>query len=49
MGRENAVEYWKNNSQDFDMILIENNGKIYVTENISFENKSDSEIIKIEQ
>ena len=49
MGRENAVEYWKNNSQNFDMILIENNGKIYVTENISFENKSDSEIIKIEQ
>lgn len=49
MGKEKAIEYWRKNYQNFDMIMIENSGKIYVTENISFENKSDSEIIKIEQ
>lgn len=48
MGIDKAVEYWKNNG-NFDMILIDNNHKIYVTEDIDFKSTGNSEIIKIEQ
>ena len=49
MGKEKSIEYWKKHYKNFDMILIDSNKKIYVTENINFESKTDSEIIKIEQ
>lgn len=49
MGKEKSIEYWKKNYHEFDMILIDSNQKIYFTENINFQNKSDSEIIKIER
>lgn len=32
-GTENAVEYWQNNG-DFDMILVTDDGKLLITENI---------------
>ena len=48
MGIDKAVEYWKNNG-NFDMILIDNNHRIYVTEDIDFKSTGNSEIIKIEQ
>lgn len=49
MGKEKSIEYWKEHYQNFDMILIDEDNKIYVTENIEFKNKTGSEIIKIEQ
>lgn len=52
MGKDKAFEYWRNNNKDFDMIIITDEPKIYITENISgnFKNISnfDLEIVSIE-
>lgn len=34
MGKEKALDFWKKNSDKFDMVLIDNNRKITVTEGI---------------
>lgn len=35
MGLENAADYWRAHSEKFDMILITDDGSIYVTEGVS--------------
>lgn len=34
MGKNQAIDYWEKHSDQFDMILVEENGMIYVTEDI---------------
>lgn len=42
MGKKKAVSFWKKHKKEFDMILIDNKKKIYVTEGISEAFSSDS-------
>lgn len=44
MGYEDAVKYWKENSEKFDMILVDENEDIFVTEGISNDYTSGHEI-----
>jgi thiamine biosynthesis lipoprotein len=44
MGLEKASEFWKENSDKFDAILLTDDGELYVTEGISDEFTSDLEI-----
>ena len=48
MGKEAATEYWRNHSDEFDMILMTDDREIYVTEGIadSFESEMDTKIIE---
>ena len=50
MGKEAATEYWRAHSDEFDMILMTDDRKIYVTEGIanSFESELDTKIIEKE-
>lgn len=50
MGKEVATEYWRAHSDEFDMILMTDDRKIYVTEGIanSFESELDTKIIEKE-
>ena len=43
-----ATEYWRNHSDEFDMILMTDDREIYVTEGIadSFESEMDTKIIE---
>lgn len=45
MGLEEAIAYWKAQGEEFDMALITEDGKIYVTEGISKEFQTDGEVI----
>jgi len=45
MGKERAIDYWKNN-RDFEMILIDNEGKIFYTEELNLNTEYEKEIIK---
>ncbi len=48
MGKDNAMKYWRENSDLFSVILIEENGIIYISEDIknSFDTNEKVEIIK---
>lgn len=50
MGKETATEYWRAHSDEFDMILMTDDRKIYVTEGIanSFESELDTKFIEKE-
>ena len=37
MGKDKAIEFWKNHSDEFDTILMTDDDKLYVTEGIAFE------------
>lgn len=51
MGKDKAVEYWRKNSDDFDMILFADDGNLYVSEGIkdNFASDYDMEIITRER
>ncbi|MFV0362056.1 MAG: FAD:protein FMN transferase [Suipraeoptans sp.] len=49
MGRDRAIEYWQENREDFEMILYENTGILYVTEGILENFSSEGQIIKVER
>lgn len=49
MGKEKAVNYWKSYSQEFDMILVEENGTISVTEGIAQDFSSDDHTFEVIQ
>lgn len=42
MGKEKALEYWRNHAQEFEMILMEQNGTITVTEGLEQKFTSDN-------
>lgn len=48
MGKEDATEFWKAHHEMFDMILCDENGKLYVTEGIveSFSTELEYEVIE---
>lgn len=43
MGKEKALEYWRQNAEDFDVILVEEDGSITITEGIEDAFSSDRE------
>lgn len=51
MGKDKAIEYWRENSESFDMILLSENGDLYVSEGIkeSFTSDHNMEIITRER
>lgn len=48
MGKEKAIEFWKAHSDEFDIIMLTDEGKLYVTEGIQddFSTEMEMEIIK---
>jgi thiamine biosynthesis lipoprotein len=50
MGTEQAKQFWELNGDDFDVILLTDDGKLYVSEGIadSFETDYDAEILRRE-
>ena len=48
MGKEKAIAYWQEHSEEFDTILVDEDGMIYVTEGIadSFSTDMDMQIIE---
>lgn len=50
MGKDKAVEYWRAHSDEFDMILYDEENKVYVSEGIAedFTSDFDTEVIKKE-
>ena len=50
MGKEKAVSYWKQNKDAFDVVLVEEDGSIYVTEGLEKQFSSDNsyEIVRDE-
>ena len=48
MGKEEAIEFWKAHSEEFDIIMLTDEGKLYVTEGIQddFSTEIEMEIIK---
>lgn len=49
MGKEKAIEYWRENSKEFDAILVESDGTISVTETIAANFTSDYDFQVIDQ
>lgn len=51
MGKEKAVSYWQQHKNDFDAILVEKDGSIYVTEGLEKQFSSDKsfEIVRGEE
>lgn len=45
MGREKAVDYWRRHEGEFEMILITNEGNIYVTEDIRENLSSERDVM----
>ena len=47
MGREKAVQYWRSHSDEFDMILIDTDRKLYITAGLdgSFESDLSFQVI----
>lgn len=41
MGKDQAVSYWRKNSNEFDMILVDKNSKIYISDGIKDHFTSD--------
>lgn len=50
MGKDQAIEYWRQHSDEFDTILIDENSEIYITEGIadSFETDYVTHVVSIE-
>ena len=48
MGKEEAIEFWKAHSEEFDIIMLTDEGKLYVTEGIQddFSTEIEMEIIE---
>jgi len=48
MGLEKAIEFWKASEEAFDMILMTDDDKVYVTEALAdhFETSYELEVIK---
>lgn len=48
MGKEEAIEFWKAHSEEFDIIMMTDEGKLYVTEGIQddFSTEMEMEIIE---
>lgn len=44
MGRDKATDYWQVHSEEFDAILLDEEGKLYVTEGISDSFESDYDV-----
>lgn len=49
MGLEQSAEYWRNYGADFDLILMDENGEVYVTEPLSGQFTSDYKVHVISQ
>lgn len=49
MGKDKAVDYWKAHSDEFDMILLTDDEKLYVSEGIKDSFTSDREVEIIEK
>lgn len=49
MGREKAEEFWREHSGEFDTILLDENGIVYITEGIADDFTSDLEVRVIEK
>ena len=49
MGLEQSAEYWRNYGADFDLILMDENGEVYVTEPLSGQFASDYKVHVISQ
>ena len=47
MGRKEAIAFWRNSDIDFELILIEKNGDIYITEGLKTDFKTESDRLKI--
>lgn len=48
MGKEKATDFWKEHRKEFDMILVEESGRLLITEGLetSFASKSEYEVIR---
>ena len=48
MGKDKAIEFWRAHSDEFDIIMLTDEGKLYVTEGIQddFSTEMEMEIIK---
>lgn len=48
MGKEDAIAYWKQHKEEFDIVLVEENGEIYVTEGLEdqFSSEESFQIIR---
>lgn len=44
MGKDKAVEYWQAHSGEFEAVLLDENGTIYVTDGISDHFESDYDV-----
>lgn len=51
MGKDQAIEYWRQHSDEFDTILVDENNEIYVTEGIadSFESDYVTHVVSLEE
>lgn len=48
MGLDKAIEYWRSRTEDFDMILVTDEQKIYVTEGINEDFQCEERVFVIE-
>ncbi|MFR9098408.1 MAG: hypothetical protein ACLVI9_00640 [Anaerostipes hadrus] len=48
MGKDKAISYWKKHSSEFNMILVDNNDKIYISQGIEgrFSSENDYKVVK---
>ena len=48
MGKDKAISYWKKHSKEFNMILVDENNKIYISQGIKdhFSSDSDFTVVK---
>ena len=44
MGKDQAVDFWQKHNDEFDMILVDDNSTIYVSEGIAERFSSDKEV-----
>lgn len=44
MGKDKAIKYWQSQSERFDMILVDKDEKIYVTQGVEKDFSSDNEV-----
>lgn len=51
MGKDQAIEYWRQHSDEFDTILVDENNEIYITEGIadSFESDYVTHVVSLEE
>lgn len=49
MGKEEAIEFWKAHSEEFDIIMLTDEGKLYVTEGIQDDFSTEMEMETIEK